>query len=75
MASYVIAPRRGTRPAEIGCDWAALLDPIPGVHLRAGNPRRAVVDASAEALDAAREALGSDYRIEPVIEHRTSTGC
>jgi hypothetical protein len=75
MACYVIAPRRGTKPAEIGCDWATLLEPIPGLHLRAGNPRRAVVDASAESLDAVRRLLGSDFRIEPMIEHRTGTGC
>ncbi|HSK40745.1 MAG TPA: hypothetical protein VK943_13345 [Arenibaculum sp.] len=73
MANYIVAPKRGSRPAQADCDWKCLLVPIAGLRVCGSTPRRAVIEASEEALAEARRKLGPDFRIEPQIEHRTAS--
>jgi hypothetical protein len=67
MQRYIIAVKRERRAAA---DWTEPLRAIQGLHIRgSGAGGRIQVDASEEAIEAARRILGDLCHIEPAIPH------
>ncbi len=68
---YVAAVRRDRRD-QVPADWTETLASVDGVRVLGATSTRAQLEVDEGALDAVSSALGTDFLIEPIIEHRPS---
>ena len=68
---YVVAVRRDRRD-QVPTDWTERLASVDGVRVLGASGTRAQLEVDEGALENVSSALGSNFLIEPVIEHRPS---